>query len=200
MDPRLVSKGVAADDRLVRLDGVAGQARDQAAGARELGCLNSGVQAVEVGGAGGQQHHELFERGIAGALSNPVDRALHLPRACEHASERVCHGETKVVMAVGRKNHIFKPGRGGIEPFQEARVFLGHCVTDRVGNVDRRCPFIDRDLADLSSEVNIGARRIHRRELNVVAELPGLRDRRPCQTTHVVVAAAHLVFDVDLGG
>ena len=101
-----MSKGVAADDRLVRLDGVAGQPRDQAAGARELLRIDVGVEAVEVGGAGVQQHHELFERGIAGALSNPVDRALDLPRACKHTRERVGNREAKVVMTVGRKNHI----------------------------------------------------------------------------------------------
>ena len=88
MDAGLVRERVAPDDRLVRLHLVAGQPRDQAARARDLGRVDPGPQP-EAWLARAQQHHDLLQRGVPGALADPVDRALHLARApaCTPASE-----------------------------------------------------------------------------------------------------------------
>jgi hypothetical protein len=37
------------------------------------------------------RHHDLLERGVAGALAQAVDGAFDLPRARRHRSERVGH-------------------------------------------------------------------------------------------------------------
>jgi hypothetical protein len=75
-----VRERVATDDRLVGLDGIAGQARDHSRGPRDLPCDRSGVQA-DRRLASVQQHHDLLERRVAGALADPVDRALDLAGA-----------------------------------------------------------------------------------------------------------------------
>ena len=85
---------------------IAGEARDEAARAGELGRHDAGVQAVEIVAAGVQQHHDLLERGVAGALADAVDRALDLARAGQHAGERVGDREPEVVVAVRRDDDV----------------------------------------------------------------------------------------------
>ena len=47
-----------------------------------------------------QRHHELFERRVAGALADAVDRALDLPDAALDRREAVGDREAEVVVAV----------------------------------------------------------------------------------------------------
>ena len=53
-----------------------------------------------------QRHHDLFERGVAGALADAVDRALDLPRAALHRRQRVGDGQAEVVVAVRAEHHL----------------------------------------------------------------------------------------------
>ena len=55
---------------------------------------------AEVIAPGADRHHDLFERGVAGALAQTVDRALDLARAVGDAGERVRDREAEVVVAV----------------------------------------------------------------------------------------------------
>ena len=52
-----------------------------------------------------QQHHDLLERGVAGALADAVDRAFDLARAGLDACEGVGHREAQVVVAVGGQHN-----------------------------------------------------------------------------------------------
>jgi hypothetical protein len=45
-------------------------------------------------------HHDLFERRIARALANPVDRALDLARTAPDRRDRIGDGETQVVVTI----------------------------------------------------------------------------------------------------
>ena len=106
VDAGLVRERVAADDRLVVLDGVAGQARHHPGGAGQLLGAHAGLDAVEVVGAGADRHHDLLQRGVAGPLPQPVDRALDLAGAGAHAGERVRDRQPEVVVAVGRDDVV----------------------------------------------------------------------------------------------
>ena len=103
--PGLVRERVAPDDRLVRLHRVAGQARHEPRGPGDLPRHGAGVQA-DVGLARVQQHHDLLERGVAGALADAVDRALDLARAGQQPGERVGHRQAQVVVAVDRQHDV----------------------------------------------------------------------------------------------
>jgi O-acetyl-ADP-ribose deacetylase (regulator of RNase III) len=61
-------------------------------------------------GARAHRHHDLFERGVAGALAEAVDRALDLARAGQHRGERVGHGQAEVVVAMHRPHHLVGVG------------------------------------------------------------------------------------------
>ena len=121
VDAGLVGERVAAHDRLVRLHGVAGQARDEAAGARDLARVDAGGEA-DVGGAGVQQHHDLLERGVARALADAVDRALDLAGAGLQARERVGDGEAEVVVAVHGQHDVAQARHQLVEAAEEGDV------------------------------------------------------------------------------
>ena len=197
MDAGLVRERVATDDRLVRLHRVAGQARDQAARARQLRRVDARVQA-DVGAARAQQHHDLLQRRVAGALADPVDRALDLARARQHARERVRDRQAQIVVAVHRQRHVAQLRHQLVQPRQVRLELVRHRVADGVGDVDRRGALVDRDLHDLSGELHVRARRVHRRELDVVQVLLGVRDRRARLALDVLARGLQLVDDVDV--
>ena len=105
VDAGLVGEGVLADDRLVVLDREGGDRRHQLRGAHQERRVDVGVEGQHVG-AGPDRHHDLLERGVAGALAEAVDRALDLPRPADDAAERVGDRQPEVVVAVGREDHL----------------------------------------------------------------------------------------------
>ena len=56
--------------------------------------------------ADAHRHHDLFERGVAGALADAVDRALDLPDAALNGREAVGDGEAEVVVAVRAEDRL----------------------------------------------------------------------------------------------
>src|SRR5207247_10384860 len=71
VDARLVGERVLADDRLVRLDVDARDVREEPRGLEDLLGPNARVDAKE-GLAGPERHHDLLERRVARARSDPV--------------------------------------------------------------------------------------------------------------------------------
>ena len=59
---------------------------------------------------------------------------------------------------------------------------------------------LDRDRADLGGELDVGAGRVHRRELDVLAVGLGQRDGGPGLALDVLAVGLQLVLDVDVGG
>ena len=99
VDACLVGERVAADDRLVPLDGQPGDRRDHPADRIEPLGLDAGGQAVVVEPRL-QGHDDLFERGVAGTFADAVDRAFDLPGADLAGGQAVGHRQAEVVMAV----------------------------------------------------------------------------------------------------
>ena len=77
---------------------------------------------------------------------------------------------------------------------------MRHRVPDGVGDVDRGRALVDRDLQHLGRELDVGAGRVHRRELDVVTQRPRVRDRRARHALDVLTRVLHLVLDVDVRG
>jgi hypothetical protein len=51
-------------------------------------------------------HHDLFQRGVARALAQTVDRAFDLPRAARHGGQAVGRRHAEVVVAMGGEDHV----------------------------------------------------------------------------------------------
>jgi hypothetical protein len=101
---------------------------------------------------------------------------------------------------VHRQHGVAQLRHALVEAGQEGGVLLGHRVADGVGDVDRRRAFLDGDRDHLGGEVEVGARRVHRRELDVVAVGLRLRHRRARKPLDVLARGLQLVDDVDVGG
>ena len=156
------------------------------------------VRRADVGGARVQQHHDLLERRVAGALADPVDRALDLARARLQAGERVRDGEAEVVVAVDRQHDVAQPGHELVEPAEERRVLLRHRVADGVGDVDRGRALVERDLDDLGGVLDVRAGGVHGRELDVVDQRAGVGDGGAGLALDVLARGGELVLDVDV--
>ena len=147
-----------------------------------------------------EQHHDLLERRVAGALADAVDRALDLAGAGAHAGKRVGDREAEVVVAVHRQHDVVQRRHQLVEARQPGAVLVRHRVADGVGDVDRARALLDRRGDDLGGELDLRARRVHRRELDVLDELARVRDGGARLPEHVLARRLQLVDDVDVGG
>ena len=135
MNPRLVREGIRANDRLVRLYRKAGEVADEPTCGSELLRLDADVVRFKLARSRAQRHHHLFQRGVASALAESVDRDLNLARPRLHGGECVRRGEAEIVVTVDAHRGVAT---------NEIHDALGECgvlgrngVTNGVWDVDR---------------------------------------------------------------
>ena len=138
-------------------------------------------------GAHLQRHHDLFERRVAGALADAVDRALDLARAGLHRGQRIGDRQSEIVVAM-RRQHRAVADAAGRRSVNIRSMSVGQRVADGVGQVDGRGAGVHRRFGDLAQELEVAARRVLRRELDVVAVGARVRDRR-CDLLEALRAA-----------
>src|SRR5262249_48385483 len=124
-----------------------------------------------------QGHYDLFERGVARAFPDSIDRALYLPRSRLDCGQRVCHREPQIVVAMNRDGNLLDSVDASADGSDQLGVLLGNGVAHRVWNIDDVGPGIDGRLHKTAKVIDVGARSILRRELNVVAKRLGIADR-----------------------
>ena len=147
-----------------------------------------------------QEHHDLLQRAVARPLADAVHGALHLAGAGEDAGVRVRDRETQVVVAVDRDPHLPETRNQVVQALEVALVLGGRRVADGVGDVHHRRALLHGDRADLGRELDVGPRRVHRRELDVLAVGARQGHGRARLALHVVARRLELVLDVDVRG
>ena len=189
MDAAFMREGVLADDGLVELHGKAGHGGNLAADVHDLGAVHAGAVGHDVI-AHLQRHDHLFQGGIAGALAQTVDRAFDLPRPGFHRRQRIGRRHAKVIVAMGGKGDGVGPGH----PFQQhpdqVSAFARHSIAHGIGDVDRGGPGLDRNLDHAAQVIMFRPCRVHRRPLDIVAQVAGMCDgvMNPlCHLVHVQV-------------
>ncbi len=186
VDAGLVREGVLADDRLVVLHREARDVRHLAADRHDLGGVDAGAVRHDVV-AHAHRHHHLFQRGVAGALAQAVDRALDLPGAGLDGGQAVRRRHAEVVVAVRRPDDLVRAWHLFTQHPDQLGAFLGRGVADGVGDVDRRGAGLDGDLEDPPEVVVLGPGGVHRRPLHVVAEVAGVGDGLVDPLGHLVL-------------
>ncbi|MNS97555.1 hypothetical protein D3C72_1318920 [compost metagenome] len=158
---------VGAHHGLVGLHHEAGGLADHAAGGHDV--LGVDVQVEpEVVPARLHGHDHFFERAIACALSQAVDRALDLARAADlHAGQRVRHGHAQVVVAMHRPDRLVAVGNALAQHLDEVAVQLRNGVADGVGHVDGGGALVDHGLEHAAQEVGVAAVAVFGAELDV---------------------------------
>src|ERR1017187_1115609 len=87
-----------------------------------------------------------------------------------------------------------------IQSVDQLPVFLGHAVTNCIGNVNGRGPGGDHRLDDLAEKCDVGAGGIFGRELNVGAKRLRVPNRVPRLLQALLAGNAQLVFQMNVGG
>jgi hypothetical protein len=151
-----VGERIAAHDGLVRLNEGAGQVTQQAAGLVDLLGANVGVELE--GRPRLEDHHQLFHRGVAGALADAIDRALDLAGPFAHRGKRVRHGQAEIIVAVHAEHHLIDATHALAQAAHEGCVLAGNGVSHRVGDVDGHGSRLDGGLHDLHQIVHVAAR------------------------------------------
>ena len=183
------------DDGLVVLHRVAGEARHEPRRAGQLFGPHTDADTREEVAARPDRHHDLFERGVAGALAEPVHRALDLARAVGDARERVRDGHAEVVVAVRRDDVVAVDRRDDVR--DQLPVLVGNTEPDGVGDVQCRRAVVDRELQHLAEEVDVGAAAVLGRELDVVGVALGPGDAAHDLGLHLLLGHAELLRHVD---
>ena len=152
-----MGKGVRPDYRLVRLDRGSRYRGDEAARRVYLLADDPCIDGEQIL-AGSQNHHDLFERRVAGAFAYAVDRAFHLARPVSHRSNRVRNRQAQVVVTVNADD-----GPGDIRDVlhhvaDQCTEFVRYRVTHRIGYVYRACPRFDRNCENPAQIVPVQLR------------------------------------------
>ena len=191
---------VRAHDGLVRLYHEPGDLRHDPRGRHDLGGVDAGFEPEEIL-TRAHSHHDLFQRCVAGALAQTIDRTFHLPRPADHyGRERVRHRHAKVVMAVHRPDRLVGVGDPFAQVADELAELLRHGVSDRIRHVDRRGAFRNHCFDHAAEEIGIGPAAILGREFDVAAMLAGKADRELGLFVDLVPGHAQLFFHVQVAG
>ena len=177
VDAALVRERIPADDGLVVLHRERCRRRHHLRGAGQL----RSVDLVPVGEfvvTHVDRHHDLFERSVAGALADAVDRALDLTRTADHAGQRIRHGHAEVVMAMHREHGLVRVRHALDQRLDEVGVFLRHRVAHGVRNVHRGRAGLDDGLDDAAQILHLAAGAVFGRPFDVVDLVAGARDHR----------------------
>ena len=148
----------------------------------------------------GDRHDDLFERGVAGALADAVHAELDLAGSRPHGGDRVGRRHAEIVLAVEREDRALELGHLGAQVREEIAHLVRQRVADGVGDVDGPGSGREHGPDELRQKRPIGARRVHRRELDVADGAMGARDHAGRELEHVVVVAAELVGELHLAG
>ena len=189
-----MGEGVAAHDGLVGLHGHVHQARHQM---RSLGDqLRVDIRVDMDILVAAQGHHHLFERGVAGALADAVDRHLGLPGAVQDAAQRIGRSHAEVVMAMGGDDRPVDVRNAIDEVFDLRAVFVRKAVARRIGDVDHGGTGGDGRLDDARQILDIGATGVLGVELHVLDVAFGVLHRRDGPFENLLGRGAQFVVDV----
>ena len=191
-----MGEGVAAHDRLVARHLDAGDVGDQPARRHEARRDDPRVAAVVIT-AGAEGHDDLLERAVARPFTEPVDRALHLACAGLDTREAVGHGQAEVVVAVHADHGAVDAAHPFPQTLDDMVHLEGRGIADRVGDVDGGGARVDDRLDHAAEEIDLGAGRILRRKLDVVAEVPRMFHAGHRAGEHLVLVHPQLELAVD---
>ena len=188
-------EGVLADDGLIILDREAGNAADHRRRAGEISCVDAGLVRQRIA-AHLHCHHDLFQRGVSGALTQTVDGALDLAHAIGNTGEGVRHGKAQIIVAVRRPDHLVRVRNVFDQTADEVAILVWMRIADRVGHVDCGRAGGNRGVDTFAEEVKLGARGILGAPLDIIDKVAGLGDRAPHRFEHRVRPHFQLVLHV----
>jgi len=93
-----------------------------------------------------QYHRDLFQRGVAGTLSDAVDRDLHLPCSGQNAVQGIRRRHAQIVMTVGGDDRLVDVVDMLFEILDLRSILRGQAVARGIGYVHHRGTGLDDGL------------------------------------------------------
>src|SRR5690606_12547132 len=126
---------IRSNDGLVALDLQPTDVADHAGCAVDFFRFNSGVKAmftfVNI-----ECHYDFFQGRIARPFANSVNGTFYLARPSHQAGQGVCHGESKIVMAMDTEDSLFGVWYFCDDVLDNIFKLPRHSEADRVGKID----------------------------------------------------------------
>ena len=198
MNARFVGERVLADDRFVGRDFDAGDRLQHFGGLGDFLASDVRRHSAETVAARFQRHDDLFERGVARALADSAYRALYLPRAGGDAGERIGDREPEIVVAVNRNDRVADVGNAIDDGAHKSAELLGRRIADGVGNVKNARSGGDCGLGGAAEKIDVGARGVFGRELDVAAFVARIRHHFADLPQRVLTGHFELVFQMQI--
>ena len=162
-----MQEGIAADDGFVGWDRHVRRLADETAAAVDFAGVDARFALQRVL-TRFDAHDHFFERGIAGAFADAVQRHFDLACALVYSCEAVGHSEAEVVVAVNAEDCLVRIWRTIDDGFDEIAVFPWHRIADGVRQIDRRCAGVDDGFNDAAEERDLAAGSVLAGEFDVV--------------------------------
>ena len=147
-----------------------------------------------------ERHDDLFERRVAGAFADTVDRALHLADAVLNSRQRVRDGQAEIVVAMRAQDGLVDVLHLAAKILDQQAVFFRRAVADGIRKIDGGCAGIDDGFGNLREEIDIGASGVFGGELDIVAKRPRVADALDGASESFFAGLVQFVFEVDVTG
>ena len=152
----LVRKGIGAHHGLVGLHRETGDVGDQLGTADDLGGIQTGF-TLEVVFAGAHRHYYLFQGRVAGAFSQAVNSAFHLPGAMPDRRQGIGDRQPQVVVAMHREHRLVRVRRPLNDIPDSLTELLRHTVAHRIRDIDGAGAGCDDGFDDTAQEIQLRA-------------------------------------------
>ena len=176
VDTAFVRKCVFPNNRLVKLNREPRHSRNTTRDVHQLGGIYFCVIGHDIT-ADLQCHDDFFQRCVACAFAQTVDRTLNLTRAPCNRGQGIGSGHAKVVVTVGCKDHAICTGHPFDQHTDQISAFDRRGIAHCVGDVDRCGTSLDRDFDNAAQVIMFGPCGIHGRPLDIVAQIARMGDR-----------------------
>ena len=162
--------------------------------------LDAGPRAAEAVASSRKRHHDLFDRRVAGSLTDTVDGDFDLASAGRDRGQGVGGRHPEIVVAMNRDDRVFDPGHVFLQVGHQIRVFGWGGVPDGIRHVEGCCAGFDGAREDLDKVIPVGTSGIFSRELDVIDQRMRQRDHFADPLEYVLARHLQFVLEMDIRG
>ena len=193
-----MSEGIAAHNRLVRLNRHVHQAAHHTRHRNNLGGIDVGIN-VEVLVAL-QNHSDFLERSITSTLADTIHGHLHLAGAIQYTLQGIGSSHTEIVVTVGRDACILDAVNVIHQILDLGTILIWQAIAGGVRNVNYGSTCLDDSLYHASQILIVGTTSVLSVELHILNILLGILDSSHGTLDDLLAVGIELIFDMAIAG
>lgn len=145
-------------------------------------------------------HHDLFERRVAGAFAETIDGTFDLPGAVADAGDGIGCGQTEIVMAMAGDDGFIDVGHFVLQPGDLFAVLVGKAVARGIGDVHNSRSSCNYRFNNPSKVIIVSATSVFSVELYVVDQVSGPFDGPGGALQYLLMRRIELALNVRVAG